>query len=494
MLIALLLIPIIGSGLVFAWKNSTAKYAALAIAIVEMLVSFYMISQVDFSVTIDNHLHYEIITGESSFLKTSLHMGVDGLSMLFVILTTILTVLIILSSFARDISYSKAFYGLALMMQFGLIGVFCSLDGLVFYGFWEITLIPIWFICGLWGDKEQRLHFTVKFFVYTFLGSMFMLGGLIYTYIHSQSFALMDLYNAQLNVTQQNFVFWFIFAAFAVKLPIFPFHSWQPDTYTYSSTEGSMLLSGLMVKMAVFGLLRFLLPIVPMAVMGTSGKIVLILAIIGVVYGAIIAIVDNDAKRIITFSSLSHIGLITAGIFAAAILTLNGTFTTEGGEGAVIQSFAHGVNIIGLFFCADILMRRFKTRNIKEMGGFVHVAPKFGIFFMIIVFGTMAVPLMNGFPGEFMLLKSLADYSTGAVIAGGLTMILCTVYMLRFFGKVMYGKGDQAVLSKLSDIGGVEITVLTSLAVLVVVVGVFPNLILDMVRTPIRFIFNSMVF
>jgi len=493
MLLALLLIPIIGSGLVFAWRNKNSKYLAFGIALLEMAVSFYMVANMDFSTTVNEDLKYQIISPESSFLRTSFHLGVDGLSMVFISLTTILTALIILSSFSQKVNYKNSYYGLILLMQFGLIGVFSTLDGLMFYAFWEITLIPIWFICGLWGQEDQRIKFTTKFFIYTFLGSMFMLGGLIYVYNHAASFALVDMYNAVLTTSQQNVVFWFIFAAFAVKLPLFPFHSWQPDTYTYSSTEGSMLLSGIMVKMAIFGLLRYLLPIAPIAIMGISGKIVLILAIFGVVYGAVIAIVDNDVKRIITFSSLSHIGLITAGVFASAILTLNGYFTIEGGEGAIIQSFAHGINVVGLFYCADILIRRFQTRNLQQMGGLVRVAPQFAILFMIVVFGTMAVPAMNGFIGEFILLKSLADYSIAAVIIAGLTLILCTVYMLRLYGKAMYGKGNPEVLANLRDLSTTEFTVLASLAVYILFLGLFPNTILDMAHHSLEFIFKSMI-
>ncbi|QCX52643.1 NuoM family protein [Elizabethkingia sp. JS20170427COW] len=494
MLLALILIPIIGSGLVFAWKHSSAKYLALVLALVEMALSFSMLSGLDFAATVSSdQLQYQITTPESSFLKTSLHLGVDGLSMLFILLTTILTSLIILSSFSQSTAYKNTFYGLVLLMQFGLIGVFTALDGLMFYIFWEVTLIPIWFICGLWGQEDQRLKFTTKFFVYTFVGSLFMLGGLIYVYNHAASFALVDMYQTQLNETEQNIVFWFIFAAFAVKLPVFPFHSWQPDTYTYSSTEGTMLLSGIMLKMAVFGVLRYLLPVTPLAVAGLSGQIVLTLAIIGIVYGALIALVRHDAKRIITYSSLSHVGLMVAGIFASALLTLNGNFTIEGGEGALVQSFAHGINIVGLFYCADILYRRFKTRDIRNMGGFAKVAPKFATLFLIILFGVMAVPLTNGFIGEFILLKSIADFDTLAVVVAGLTIILCAAYLLRMYAKIMFGKGDDVLLANLKDVNAVEFTVLAVIAGLVLYFGLFPNIIIDMVHSPLEFIFKSML-
>ena len=496
MLLALLLIPVIGSGLVFAWKNPSAKYLALVLAFVEMALSFYMLSNLDFNATVNSQLQYQIISQESTFLGSSFHLGVDGLSMLFILLTTILTALIILSSFSQTTPYKNTFYGLILLMQFGLIGVFSSLDGLVFYAFWEVTLIPIWFICGLWGQEDQRLKFTTKFFIYTFVGSLFMLGGLIYVYNHAAggpSFDLLAMYQADLNVTQQTIVFWFIFVAFAVKLPVFPFNTWQPDTYTYAPTEGTMLLSGIMLKMAVFGLLRYLLPITPLAIAGISGQIVITLAIIGVVYGALIAIVKNDIKRILTYSSLSHVGLIVAGIFASAILTVNGTFTIEGGEGAVVQCFAHGINIVGLFYCADILYRRFKTRDIRKMGGLAKVAPQFAILFLLLVFGAMAVPLTNGFIGEFILLKSIFDYNRLAVIFSGLTIIFAAVYMLRLYGKAMFGKGDELILANLKDVSPVEFTVLASLVVFVILMGIFPSSVIQMVHSSLDFIFKSMI-
>ena len=258
-LLALLLIPLAGSGLVFAYRNASSKYLALAIAFIQMFFTFFMLATFNNAPTVDSSLQYEIQYPWANFIKSSIHFGIDGMSMLLVLLTNILVPLIILSSFNEEKSYKNSFYALILLMQFGLIGVFTSLDGLLFYIFWEVTLIPIWFIAGLWGQEDKKLQFTTKFFVYTFVGSLFMLAGLIYVYAQPgpASLALTDLYNATLSLGQQTVVFWFIFFAFAVKLPIFPFHTWQADTYTYSPTQGSMLLSGIMLKMAIFGVLRY---------------------------------------------------------------------------------------------------------------------------------------------------------------------------------------------------------------------------------------------
>lgn len=498
-LLTLLLLPLVGSALVFAWRNSSSKHLALAIAFIQMFLAFFMLSQFNFEPTVDSALQYEITYPWFQFIKSTLHFGIDGMSMLLVILTNILVPLIILSSYNENKAYSNNFYALILLMQFGLIGVFTSLDGLLFYIFWEVTLIPIWFIAGLWGQEDKRIKFTTKFFVYTFVGSLFMLLGLIYVYAQptTASFALTDLYNSGLGLNEQIVVFWFIFFAFAVKLPIFPFHTWQADTYTYSPTQGSMLLSGIMLKMAIFGVLRYLLPITPLAIGGISGEIVIILAVIGVIYGALIAMVNNDSKRIIAFSSLSHVGLMVAGIFASAVLTVRygvpGKIMIEGAEGALVQTFAHGINVVGLFYCADILYKRFKTRDIRQMGGLAKVAPKFAILFMVILLGSMAVPLTNGFVGEFILLKSVFDYNILMGALSGLTVILCAVYMLRLYGKAMFGKADATVLSTAKDLSGVEFSVLASLAVFVILMGIFPQVIIDMVHSSLKFIYLSMI-
>ncbi|HMU07211.1 MAG TPA: NADH-quinone oxidoreductase subunit M [Kaistella sp.] len=493
LLLTLLLLPLAGSALVFAWKNPASKYLALGIAFAEMFLTFFMLSSLDFKPTVDGVLQYEINYPWSNFIKSNLHFGIDGMSMLMLLLTNILSVLIILSSFNEKPSYRNTFYGLILLMQFGLIGVFTALDGLLFYIFWEVTLIPIWLIAGIWGQENKKIQFTTRFFVYTFVGSLFMLIGLIYVYTHSASFALTDLYNADLNASEQTVIFWFIFFAFAVKLPIFPFHSWQPDTYTYSPTQGSMLLSGIMLKMAVYGLLRYLLPITPDPILGISGQIVMAMAIYGIVHGALIAIIQNDSKRLIAYSSLSHVGLMVAGIMASAILTMKGTLMIEGGEGALVQAFAHGINVVGLFYCADILYKRFKTRDIRQMGGLAKVAPKFAVLFMVILLGSVALPLTNGFVGEFILIKSIFDYNVLAAVVAGLTMIFSAVYLFRFYGKAMFGKGDERVLASLGDLTDVEFSVMASLVVFVILLGIFPQPIIEMVQSSLKFIFTSMV-
>ncbi len=492
-LLALLLLPLVGSLILFFYKGKLSKNIALGISLVSTVIGFCTLYELDVTRTLDQVLQNEITYPWMQFVKSSLHFGIDGMSMLMVLLTNILVPLIIYSSFNEKPGYPASFYALILLMQFGLIGVFTALDGLLFYLFWEVTLIPIWLIAGMWGQADKKLQFTTKFFVYTFVGSLFMLGGFIYVYLYSPSFAVTDMYNAALNETQQTFVFWFIFFAFAVKLPVFPFHTWQPDTYTYSPTQGTMLLSGIMLKMAIYGIFRYLLPITPLAIGGISGSIVLILAIIGVLHGAIIALIQNDIKRIFTYSSFSHVGLMVAGIFATSLLVLNGEKTIEGGQGALIQAFAHGFNIVGLFYCADILIKRFKTRDIRQMGGLAQVAPKFAVLFMIVLLGSVGLPLTNGFIGEFILLKSIFHYNVLAAIIAGITIILAAAYLFRAYGHSMLGEGDVAQLQSGKDLSNSEFAVLASIAGMVILFGVFPQPILELVSSSLKFIYQSMV-
>lgn len=492
-LLALLLIPLVGSGLLFAFKGKAGRYMAFGIALIQMLVTFCILYGFDAKPTVDSVLQHEINYPWSQFLKSSLHFGIDGMSMLLLLLTNILVPLIIYSSFNENVSYRNSFYALILLMQFGLVGVFTALDGLLFYIFWEVTLIPIWLIAGLWSQENKRFRFTTKFFVYTFVGSLFMLGAFVYIYNYAPSFAVTDMYNAGLNITQQTVVFWFIFFAFAVKLPVFPFHTWQPDTYTYSPTQGTMLLSGIMLKMAVYGIFRYLLPITPDAVAGISGSIVLMLAIIGVLHGALIALIQNDIKRIFTYSSFSHVGLMVAGIFATALLVMKGKFTIEGGEGALVQAFAHGFNVVGLFYCADILYKRFKTRDIRQMGGLARVAPKFAVLFMIVLLGSVGLPLTNGFIGEFILIKSIFDYNVLAAIIAGITIILAAAYLFRSYGKTMFTEGDERVLSTAKDLTDAEFAVMASIAGMVILFGVFPQPVIELVSSSLKFIYQSML-
>jgi NADH-quinone oxidoreductase subunit M len=390
--------------------------------------------------------------------------------MLMVMLTTGLFPLIILSTFDKTYTAEKSFYALMMFMQAGLIGVFVSLDAFLFYTCWEAALIPVYFIAAIWGGAE-RIQATLKFFVYTILGSLFMLAALIYIYLQTpgaHSFDLNVFYQTALNSTAQSYLFWAFFVAFAIKMPIFPFHTWQPDTYTEAPTPATMLLSGIMLKMGVYGIIRWMIPVVPQAFQEWSW-LAITLSVIGIVYASLIAFNQKDLKRLIAYSSIAHVGLISAGVFV---------FNAQALQGAMIQMLSHGVNVFALFYIIYLIESRTGTREINILGGIVHSAPKLAIVFTIIMMGSIAMPLTNGFVGEFLLLAGLYQYSAIATAFAGLTIILGAVYMLRMYQRVMLGEANN-LTSAFKDIHGNEKTILYIVVLLVVVMGIMPNTILS---------------
>lgn len=492
-LLALILLPLLGSLMVFFWKENRSKYFALFLSFAQLMLTVSILPEFDFSLNVDQTLQHEINLSWIEVVNTRIHLGIDGLSLALLLLVNSLIPIIIFSSFnePKEKRYPNYFYALILLMQFGLMGVFTALDGLVFYIFWEVTLIPITFISGIWGQEDKRIKVTKKFFIYTFAGSLFMLLGLIYTYQFSDSFALIDLYNAKLNLNDQILVFWFIFLALAVKLPLFPVHTWLPDAHTFAPTQGSMLLSGIMLKMAVFGILRWLIPITPLALASGSGYIALILGIVGSLYGALIALVQNNTKTVVAYSSISHLGMMAAGIFSSALLTISGNITNTGFHGAILQTFAHGINAVGLFYCTDVLYKRAKTKDLREMGGFAKAMPKFAVLFMILLLGSIAIPLTNGFVGEFMILKTIFSYNYIIGIIAGSCIVIGAMYMLRMYERTMLGKANDDVLSQVKDVTKVEFTTLFVLAFAVLFFGIFPNYIIEMVKYPLDFILSK---
>jgi NADH-quinone oxidoreductase subunit M len=398
-------------------------------------------------------------------------LGMDGITLLMLLLTNLLAPIILLSSWGRNFDNESRYYGLVLLMLGALNGVFLAQDGLLFYVFYELALIPIYFICAIWGGQD-RIRVTLKFFVYTFTGSLFMLLSLLYVYLQTpgaHSFAWADLVQAPLSPGASNWVMLGFFLAFAVKMPLFPFHTWQPDTYVTAPTGGTMLLSGIMLKMGTYGVIRWMMPLAPESA-HTLVPTFMVLAVIGIVYASLIAVKQSDLKRLVAYSSIAHVGLIAAGIFA---------WNKAGLQGSLIQMLNHGINVVGLFFVVDLIERRLGTRSLAEMGGIAKSAPKFATLFMIIMLGAVAVPLTNGFPGEFLLLNGVWHYNFWMGAVAGLTIIFGAVYMMRAYGLAMFGEPNSAT-EKFSDVDGREFLVLGVLAALVLVLGFFPGMILNL--------------
>jgi len=409
-------------------------------------------------------------------------LSLDGLSFMLVALTTFLVPLIIFTTYSKVINNAKAFYALILLMEFGLLGVFLADDGFLFYIFWELALIPIYFIALLWGenkDKGFRHRAIFKFFVYTLAGSLFMLVAFIYLYQKAGGFGTVQLYNVALTGKEQSFIFWAFFVAFAIKIPVFPFHTWQPDTYKEAPTAGTMLLAGIMLKMGIYGLLRWLVPMVPQAVTLWT-PFVIVLAAIGVIYGSIIAIKQDDLKKLLAYSSFAHVGLIAAGVF---------TLTREGFQGAAVQMFAHGFNVVGLFFAAEIVLQRTGTLSISQLGGIRNVAPKFAACFMVVVLASVALPTTNAFIGEFLLLFGVYEYNTWLAVAAGLTIIFGAVYMLRMYQNVMLGE-INTLTANFEDLNWKELLVFVFIIIAIFQVGLFPKQLMGIMQPSLDNILN----
>lgn len=464
-LLLLLFFPLIGS-LACLLNKKAAKQTAFISSLITLSYAIILLTKFVPDASRQFLVDYPWIPQLGIHFKA----GIDGISMIMVLLTTGLVPLIVLSSFKREFKNSSALYALVLFMQFGLLIVFTALDGFLFYVGWEIALIPIYFICAIWGGAD-RIRVNMKFFIYTFAGSLFMLLGIIYLHLQTpgNSYDIDAFYSLNLDSATQGWLFWCFFIAFAIKMPIFPFHTWQPDTYTEAPTMGTMLLAGIMLKMGIYGVIRWLIPIVPFGFMQWK-ELAMILSIIGIVYASIIAFKQKDIKRLVAYSSIAHVGLIAAGIFA---------WNVEGLQGAMIQMLNHGINVVGLFFIMDIIINRLGTREMEQMGGIAKIAPKFAIAFLIVILGTVALPLTNGFIGEFLLLNAVYQYGMWFAAIAGLTIIFGAVYMLRMYKNVMQGQLSE-LASSFKDIKGSETAVLTIICTLIIVIGFYPKPILHL--------------
>ncbi len=466
--ILLIFFPLLAALMLLFVKGEQVKKIALGAAVIEFAVAVFACMEFQHNANVQFEANIPWI----SSLGISFRVGMDGISLLMVLLTTFLVPIIILTSFKNNYKNPSIFYSLILSMQMALVGVFVSLDGFLFYIFWELSLIPIYFICLLWGG-EDRARITFKFFVYTLSGSLLMLLGLIYLYQHTQgthSFNIEALYLAgrSLDATHQGYVFIAMFMAFAIKMPIFPFHTWQPDTYTVAPATGTMMLAGIMLKMGTYGLVRWLLPLVPLGVQ-QWGHVAIILSVIGIVYASCIALAQKDFKRLIAYSSIAHVGLISAGILAVNV---------QGVQGGMMQMLTHGVNIVGLFFIVDIIQQRTGKRDLDSLGGIKNVNPQFAAMFIIILLGSVALPLTNGFIGEFLLLNGLYQYGAWMAAFAGLSIILGAVYMLRSYQSIMLGE-TNSITSAFAPLSGNEKTVLLILCAAVIAFGVYPKPLLD---------------
>ncbi|MBA4853919.1 NuoM family protein [Emticicia sp. BO119] len=469
----LILIPLIGSLLLFSLRGSNAgvsKNVALLTSLIEFVIAAYAF------ITFDSQTVVEVKYAWMKDLRINFHLGIDGISLLMIALTGFLVPLIVLSTFKFSYKKQESFYSLILLTQAALMGVFMAKDIFLFYFFYEAALIPVYFLAALWGG-ENAPRITFKMFVYTMFGSLFMLVAIVYLYIKASTANIQELYAAAkfISPASQNLLFWAFFIAFAIKMPVLPFHTWQPDTYSESPTPATMLLSGLLSKMGVYGLIRILLPLAPVG-LSDSGFIAMILSVTGLIYGSVIAIQQNNIKRLIAYSSFAHMGLMAAGVLSG---------TLSGIQGALLQMVAHGINAVGLFFIIKIMYDRTNTRDLNSLGGITQKTPALSIYFMIIMLGSVALPLTNGFVGEFLLLKGVFDKNAWLGGIAGLTIILGAVYMLRMMQRSMFGESNQ-VTAKFKDVKGTEVAVLLPIAAVVLLMGIFPNVFLKITEPAVN--------
>lgn len=457
MVILLLIIPLLTSLLALVLSAERARMAGLVSAILNLILTLGLMAGLNGPLTVD--LQWIPSLG----IRFSL--AVDGISFLMVLLTNLMMPFIIGSMDTNK--QPSSFYSLLLFMQMALLGVFTAQDGFLFYVFWELALIPIWFICLLWGENKSQV--TLKFFLYTLTGSLLMLVALIDVYLNTpgnHSFQLADLITAGagLGEVEQGLVFWALFLAFAIKIPIFPFHSWQPDTYTYAPTAGTMMLSSLMLKMGTYGLIRWLLPLVPLGVK-MWGDVAIVMAVIGIVYAAVLALTQKEFKRLLAYSSMSHVGLIAAGIL---------TVSTLGIQGAVFQMFSHGLIVFGLFYLVHLISRRANFKTLQDLGGLRNTAPQLATAFLLLLLGSIALPLTSGFVGEYLLISALVRYNFWIGATAGLSIILGAIYMLRAFQITMSGD-ITPVAQQITDLTGREKLILYPVIGMILLLGVYPG-------------------
>lgn len=472
----LLAVPVIGSVLILFINKEKAqliKYTGLTISLIAFIIS--LIIYFDFD---NNSDAFQFVNKFNwiTDLNISYHVGIDGLSMLLILLTTFLTPLTLISSWSSIKNKLKEFTFFMLFLELGMLGVVASLDMFLFYVFWEAMLIPMYFIIGIWGG-ERRIYASIKFFIYTMAGSLLMLVAIIWLVVYSSEMLggfttnLLDLYKTgpTIDKTIQGFLFLAFALSFAIKVPLFPFHTWLPDAHVEAPTAGSVILAGVLLKMGTYGFLRFNLPLFPQAALDYSG-LISVLAVIGIIYGALVAMVQNDMKKLVAYSSVSHLGFVMLGIFA---------LNQESVQGAVIQMVNHGLSTGALFLLVGMIYERTHTRKIADYGGIAKLVPWFSFAFLFTSLSSIGLPGLNGFVGEFLILtgafKSTVLNSWWFTIFAATGVIFAAVYLLWMYKKVVFGEVTNENLNSLTDLNFREKLVLIPIFIFIVWIGIYPN-------------------
>ena len=413
-------------------------------------------------------------------------LGIDGISFLLIMLTTFLGMLAILSSWSAIQNRTKEYYILLLLLQTGMLGVFMALDFFLFYVFWEVMLVPMYFLIGVWGS-ERRLYAAIKFFMYTLAGSVLMLLGILALYFNAakitgvQTFDIPTLLAAaqQFPDSLKVWLFWAFFFAFAIKVPMFPFHTWLPDAHTEAPTAGSVILAGVLLKMGTYGFIRFSLPLLPAdpVLRAKIIHILIFLSLVSIIYGAVVCLMQKDMKRLIAYSSVSHLGFCTLGIFA---------LTPQGLVGSVLQQINHGISTGALFLIVGVLYERRHTRLISEFGGLATPMPNYAAIYLIITLSSLGMPLLNGFIGEFTILQGAFVVSKAWAAWGTLGIVLGAAYLLWLYQRVMFGPVTHDVNKALPDLNLREYAVLLPLVLMAFWIGIYPKPFFAYITNPVE--------
>jgi NADH-quinone oxidoreductase subunit M len=417
----------------------------------------------------------------------SYHLGIDGLSLLLVLLTNLLTTISILSSFTAIRQRQKEYYIFMLILQTGILGTFLALDLFLFYIFWEVMLIPLYFLIGIWGSAD-RIYATMKFILFTMTGSVLMLVGILTLYFKSAAtfghgtFDLVELYELGLGAHEQFWLFLALFFAFAIKVPMFPLHTWLPDAHTEAPTAGSVILAGVLLKTGVYGILRFCIPLFPLASRELA-PVISWLAIVAIIYGALTAFAQKDAKRLVAYSSVSHMGCIILGIFA---------FNLQAVSGGIIQMINHGISTGGLFLCVGMIYERRHTRLMADFGGLAQNLHKYAVLTMIIMLSSVGLPGLNGFIGEFLIILGVFKHNVAYAVIAATGVILAAVYLLTMYQKIFFGPNENPENQKLTDLRAHELWSLIPLVLLAFWIGLYPKPFLNIIEPASNAIVQAM--
>jgi NADH-quinone oxidoreductase subunit M len=480
--------PILGGVLVLLANKNNQAPIARTIALVASILTFI--------VSIPLYTGFDTSTYQMQFVEKAAwipafninyYLGIDGISMPLILLTSFSTVLVVIAGW-EVIKYRTAQYMAAFLIMNGLmIGVFSALDSILFYVFWEAMLIPMFLIIGIWGG-ERRVYATIKFFLYTFLGSVFMLVALIYMYTQSNTFAILDLHHLKLGIHAQTLIFIAFLMAFAVKVPMWPVHTWLPDAHVEAPTGGSVILAAIMLKMGTYGFVRFSLPITPDASHSLDWLMIL-LSIIAIVYIAFVALVQKDMKKLIAYSSISHMGFVTLGFFTIFSIIKN-TGSSQGAamgiEGALVQMISHGFISGAMFLCIGVMYDRMHSRQISDYGGVVNTMPVFAAFMVMFAMANAGLPGTSGFVGEFLVILSAFKVNFWIAFLAATTLIFGAAYTLWLVKRVIFGDVANERVAALTDINNREFLVLGSLAVAILLLGIWPAPLLDVMHASVN--------